>query len=230
MAKSDRLFNLMQILRRRRQPVSGLELAREANVSLRTVRRDVADLQALGADIEGEAGVGYVLKPGFLLPPLMFSEEELHALTLGVQLVQGQTDDTLASAAQDALAKIEAVLPVDLRHQLHDIGFYVEPQRQLMIDLAVLRQAMRSQSKLAILYKDAHDVVTRRIIWPISLGFIDNQRFVACWCELRNDFRTFRIDRIEQAHLSGERYPGRRIDIVKQWRSKVAEAGESPDT
>lgn len=198
MSKSYRLFDLMQIT----APASlaSGRLAREAGVSLRTIRRDVASLQAMGAEIEGEPGVGYVLKPGFLLPPLMFSEEEVHALTLGAQWVRGQTDDRLALAAQNALAKIESVLTAELRHQLYDVGFYVEPQHQSQsIDLALLRHAMRQQHKVLISYRDFNGAATERTIWPISLGFIDNQRFVAGWCELRQDFRTFRIDRIEQA-------------------------------
>jgi predicted DNA-binding transcriptional regulator YafY len=183
----------------------------------------------MGADIEGEPGFGYVLKPGFLLPPLMFSEEELHALTLGAQWVRGQTDDSLALAAQNALAKIDAVLPAELRHQLDDNGFHVgqrQPQPQ-SLDLAVLRQAMREQRKVLIAYRDFNGAATQRIIWPISLGFIENQRFVAGWCELRQDFRTFRVDRIEHAGVQTERYPGRRRDLVKQWRSQVAEQEES---
>src|SRR5579859_4884415 len=114
MSKSHRLFDLMQVLRRHRQPVAGAELAREAGVSLRTIRRDVASLQAIGAEIEGEPGVGYVLKPSFLLPPLMFSQEEIYTLALGAQWVSRQTDDGLALAAYNALAKIDAVLPADL--------------------------------------------------------------------------------------------------------------------
>jgi predicted DNA-binding transcriptional regulator YafY len=227
MSRSHRLFDLMQILRRHRQPVAGLKLAQQAGVSLRTIRRDVASLQAMGAAIEGEPGIGYVLKPGFLLPPLMFSEEELHALTLGAQWVRLQTDDSLALAAQNALTKIDAVLPAELRHHIYDNGFHVglgQPQTQFF-DLAVLRQALREQRKVLISYRDFNGTATERIIWPISLGFIDDRRFVAGWCELRQDFRTFRVDRIEHADVQTERYPGHRRDLVKQWRSQVAEEG-----
>ncbi len=123
MSKSNRLFDLMQMLRRHNGPVPGTELAREAGVSLRTIYRDIGTLQAMGADIEGEPGFGYVLKPGFLLPPLMFSQDELHALALGAQWVGRQTDDGLAFAAQNAIAKIGAVLPTELRHLLTDNAF-----------------------------------------------------------------------------------------------------------
>lgn len=230
MSKSHRLFDLMQILRRHRHPVAGVEIAREAGVSLRTIRRDVASLQAMGADIEGEPGIGYVLKPGFLLPPLMFSEEEIHALALGAQWVRRQTDDSLALAAHNALAKIEAVLPSELRHGLHDNAFHVgrRPPEHQSVDLAVLRQAMREQRKVRIAYRDPNGSATERVIWPISLGFIDARRFVAGWCELRQDFRTFRIDRVERAELQSDRYPRRRRDLVKQWRSEVAQKNVPP--
>lgn len=225
MSKSNRLFDLMQMLRRHNGPVPGTELAHEAGVSLRTIYRDIGTLQAMGADIEGEPGFGYVLKPGFLLPPLMFSQEELQALTLGAQWVGRQTDDGLAFAAQNAIAKIGAVLPAELRHLLTDNAFHVgrkRPETQA-VDLGLLRQAMREQSKLHIGYQDPSGAVTQRTIWPIMLGFIEDKRFIAGWCELRQDFRTFRVDRIERVELLDERYPGRRRDLAKRWRALADE-------
>ena len=223
MSKSNRLFELMQMLRRHHRPVPGTELAREAGVSLRTIYRDIAALQALGAQIEGEPGFGYILKPGFLLPPLMFSEEELHALTLGAQWVSRQTDEGLALAAQNALGKIGAVLPVELRPTLNENAFHVgrAPARGNDVDLQMVRQAMREQRKLLITYRDPTGAGTERIIWPIMLGFVETKRFIAGWCELRLDFRLFRADRIDRAELQVDRYPGRRRDLVKQWRAKV---------
>ncbi|MGR9148173.1 helix-turn-helix transcriptional regulator [Rhizobium leguminosarum] len=225
MSKSNRLFDLMQMLRRHNGPVPGTNLAREAGVSLRTIYRDIATLQAMGADIEGEPGFGYVLKPGFLLPPLMFSQEELHALTLGAQWVGRQTDDGLAFAAQNAIAKIGAVLPTELRHLLTDNAFHVGRNRPEMpaVDLGVIRQAMREQFKLQITYRDPKGNETPRVIWPIMIGFIDTKRFIAGWCELREDFRTFRGDRIQRVELIEQRYPGRRRDLAKRWRTQVDE-------
>lgn len=225
MSKSQRLFDLMQILRRHRHPVSGDSLAAEAGVSLRTIYRDIAALQGLGAEIDGEPGVGYVLKPGFLLPPLMFSEEEIQALALGAQWVSRQTDDEFAFAAHNALAKIGAVLPSDLRSKLDDNAYHVgrQPKDARTVDLRVVRQGMREQRKLTIVYRDPKGVKTKRTIWPIGVGFFDDRRIIAGWCELRQDFRSFRADRIEQAKLLTARYPGRRRDLVKQWRAKVAE-------
>ncbi|MBR1179053.1 YafY family transcriptional regulator [Bradyrhizobium sp. KB893862 SZCCT0404] len=223
MSKSQRLFDLMQILRRHRRPVSGSNLAAEAGVSLRTIYRDIADLQALGAQIEGEPGFGYVLQPGFLLPPLMFSEQEIQALALGAQWVSRQTDEEFALAARDALAKIGAVLPPELRHRIDDNAFHVarRPKRPETVDLRIVRQAMRDQHKLSIVYRDPKGVKTTRTIWPIGVAFFDSQRILAGWCEMRQDFRSFRADRIEKLRLKTERYPGRRRDLVKQWRAQV---------
>ena len=225
MSKSNRLFELMQILRRHQHPVPGSKLAREAGVSLRTIYRDITALQALGAEIEGEPGVGYVLKPSFLLPPLMFSEEELYALTLGAQWVTRQTDAGLAQAAGNALGKIGAVVPSELRHTMNDNVFHVgrAPAAVKNLDLQMVRHAMREQRKLFIAYRDPKGAETKRIIWPIMLGFVDAQRFVAGWCELRQDYRLFRADRIARTELRSDRYPGRRSDHVKKWRAQVAE-------
>ena len=218
----------MQILRRHRGPVPGTSLAGEVGVSLRTIYRDIATLQAMGADIEGEPGFGYVLKPGFLLPPLMFTQEELQALTLGAQWVSRQTDDGLAFAAVNAISKIDAVLPTELRHMLTDNAFHVSRAQppSAAVELQILRQAMREQLKLHIAYRDPKGAETHRIIWPIALGFFDFRRIVAGWCELRQDFRTFRADRIVRAELLEERYPGRRRDLVKRWRVQVDEQRE----
>ena len=226
MSKSSRLFELMESLRRRKRPVAGTELASEVGVSVGTIYRDIATLQSMGADIEGEPGFGYVLKPGFLLPPLMFSPEELQALTLGAQWVSRQTDDGLVLAAENAIAKIGAVLPSELRHTLTDNAFHVggAPPATNSVDLQSVREAMREQFKLRIVYSDPNGQTTTRLIWPIAIGFIDTKRFVAGWCELREDFRTFRTDRIIELQPLQERYPGRRRDLTKRWRT-LANAG-----
>ncbi|MGO7151317.1 helix-turn-helix transcriptional regulator [Rhizobium leguminosarum] len=203
MSQSQRLFEILQILRRHRQAVSGNYLAQETGVSLRTIYRDISLLQSIGAEIEGEPGFGYVLKPGFILPPLMFSEAEIKAITLGVQWVTHQTDEDLRAAAQDALAKIEAVLPSELRHGLTDNDFHIGlPSLPApAISLKVLRQAMQQQMKLRIVYRDARDTDSNRII-----------------------FWMFRADRILEAALLADRYPGKRRELVKQWRAQAQEA------
>src|SRR5947207_1067330 len=223
MSRAQRLLDLIQALRGYRRPVSGAVLAEALGISLRTLYRDIDTLKAQGAHIDGEPGVGYVLRPGFLLPPLMFSEEEIHALALGAQWVRRQTDEGLALAAHNALAKITAVLPAEHRHKVDDKSFHVgrsAPQARTT-DLRVLREAMREQRKLRIGYRDEKGVLTERTIWPIMLGFFEDRRIIAGWCELRKDFRSFRSDRIAPIKLLKDRYPGRRRDLVKQWRARV---------
>ena len=230
MSRAGRLLQLMQILRRHRHPVSGHVLADELGVSLRTLYRDIASLQGQGADIAGEPGLGYVLKPGFLLPPLMLSGEEIEALALGTQWVADRADPRLALAAREAMAKIAAVLPRDLAGTLESSGLVV-PSRQspaLHIDLALVRQAIRAEKKLTIAYRDAAGAETARVIWPIALAFFEQTRVIVAWCELRQDFRSFRADRIAAVDALPERYPKRRMALLKEWRLRE-EAREKPD-
>ncbi|RFB87548.1 transcriptional regulator [Rhizobium leguminosarum bv. trifolii] len=223
MSKSQRLFNLMQMLRRHRQPVKGADLAREAGVSLRTVYRDIAALQALGASIDGESGVGYVLRPGFVLPPLMFSKEEIQALALGAKWVSRHTDPELARAAADAVAKIGALLPSDLRDELDFNGLHIcnTAADAQPLSLPLLRQAFREQRKLQIVYFTPSGERTRRVIWPIGVGFSDNRRIVGAWCELRQDYQMFHVDWVEHAELLSDRYPGRRRSHAQILRTRV---------
>ena len=222
MSRTERLFDLMQHLRQHRYPVSGAVLAKELGISLRTLYRDIASLQAQGAEIEGEAGIGYVLRPGFMLPPLMFLEEELEALVLGSRWVASRADSQLQMAATHALAKIAAVLPADLRLQLEVSGLLVGPGQVTAAgdeELALIRQAIRKEHKLEITYTDLHAQESHRIIWPLGLGYFDQTRIVIAWCELRDDFRHFRTDRIKQLKVVKIRYPTRRQALLKQWRT-----------
>ncbi|SKA21251.1 helix-turn-helix transcriptional regulator [Consotaella salsifontis] len=220
MSRSERLLRLLQVLRAHRRPVSGRLLAEETGVSLRTLYRDIASLQAQGAAIEGEAGVGYVLKPGFLLPPLMFSSEEIEALVLGSRWVAERGDGALSAAARGALAKIAAVLPEDLKTELQTSGLVVASMEieHHAVPLALLRQAVRERRKLTIHYRDGGDAESRRTVWPFVLAFFDQVRMLVAWCELRQDFRHFRADRIGAAEMSGERYPSSRPALMKAWR------------
>jgi predicted DNA-binding transcriptional regulator YafY len=220
-SRAKRLLDLIEILRRYRQPVSGLTLAEELGVSIRTLYRDVATLQGQGAKIDGEPGLGYMLRPGFMLPPLMFSEDEIEALVLGSRWVADRGDVRLGAAAQNALAKIAAVLPADLRDVLDTSALLVgcgEPIAAGDAELATIRQAIRSEHKLGITYVDRDASETRRTIWPFALGFFDRVRVVAAWCELRQGFRHFRTDRIAALALTKTRYPRRRQALLKEWR------------
>lgn len=221
MSRAARLLALVQALRRRRTPVTGAELADELGVSLRTVYRDVATLVGEGADIEGEAGVGYVLRSGFLLPPLMFRDEEIEALMLGSRWVAAQTDARLALAARDAIAKIAAVLPTDRRAALDEPTLLVPTKRRHppeTVDLALLRRALREERKLALAYRDAEGRESRRVVWPVALGFMEETRVLAAWCETRGAFRHFRVDRMVTATIEDARPPRRRRSLVAEWR------------
>lgn len=230
MSRTTRLFDLLQTLRRHRYPVSGAALARETGVSLRTIYRDIAALQAMGAGIDGEPGLGYVLRPGFLLPPLMLSEEEIEALALGAAWVAGRTDDRLSRAAADAMGKLSAVLPDPLRRRIDDSVLSVGrcAQRPDPVPLSVLRDAARAERKLRIRYCDAADRRTERVVWPMMIGFFDQVRMLVAWCELRGGFRHFRTDRIETALPLPDRLPRRRRGLVTEWRSMLTESDSAP--
>jgi predicted DNA-binding transcriptional regulator YafY len=228
MARSERLLELVQALRRHRRPVSGQALAGELGVSLRTIYRDIQTLIGQGAPIDGEAGLGFVLRPGFVLPPLMFSDEELEALVLGLRWVAQRTDASFEHAAMNALAKIAAVLPDDLRNNVEGIGLVAFPSRdadERRFDLTPIRGAIRAEQMVVLDYADVTGQHTRRTVWPIALAFFERSRVLAAWCELRHDFRHFRIDRIIALRETGQRYPQRRRVLMKQWREieKIAE-------
>ncbi len=226
MSRTERLLDLLQILRRHRAPVSGATLAAECNVSIRTLYRDIATLQGQGAEIEGEPGLGYVLKPGFMLPPLMFSIDELEALVLGTAWVGKQRDDSrLSKAAGNALSKIASVLPADLRREIDAGSLYVAGARQTapaQVDPSLLRDAIRKELKLRIGYRDDSGQETERVIWPFVIGFYEQHKTVGAWCELRQDYRHFRIDRIATLAATGERAGRRRHAMLKEWREAMA--------
>ncbi|WP_262271717.1 MULTISPECIES: helix-turn-helix transcriptional regulator [Microvirga] len=222
MTRSERLLELLQTLRRHRRPVSGRSLAQDLGVSLRTLYRDIASLQAQGASIEGEPGIGYILKPGYMLPPLMFSDDEIEALVLGSRWVAERADGPLAAAAHNALAKIAAVLPDDLRRSLDAPPLLVGPGQPIaedIVDVAAIRTSIRSERKLLIRYKDGAGNATERTIWPVALGYFDQVRAVVAWCELRQGFRHFRTDRIASLTPTQIRYPRRRHALLKDWRA-----------
>lgn len=220
MSRAARLLDLMQLLRRHRRPVAGAALAAELGISLRTLYRDIATLQAHGARIDGEAGVGYLLRPGFLLPPLMLGEDELEALVLGARWVSAQPDAALASAARDVVAKIAAVLPPELREQLDTQALLVPSRAPAGPDLGPLRTAIRTGQKLRLAYRDANGSASERTVWPVALGFFESSRVLAAWCETRGDFRHFRTDRMQGVTLLEERVPERRGVLLRRWREQ----------
>ncbi len=221
MSRAERLLDLIQVLRRYRQPVSGQTLADELGISIRTLYREIATLQGQGAAIDGEAGLGYILRPGFMLPPLMFTEEEIEALVLGSRWVAKRSDARLGLAARNALAKITAVLPQELRDDADNSSLMVGPGEPLSAgenELPAIRQAIRNERKIAITYRDDKMRETKRTIWPFALGYFDRVRIVAAWCELRRSVRHFRADRIVALDVTDMRYPRRRRELLKEWR------------
>ena len=223
MSRAQRLLDLIQVLRRHRHPVSGATLAEATGVSLRTLYRDIELLKAEGAHIDGEAGVGYVLRPGFMLPPLMFSEEEIEALVLGSRWVHQRADRALADAAANVLAKIGAVLPKDLRETLDESGLLIGPGDPIAAgdaQLPKIRQAIRTERKIGLSYRDNNGADSKRTIWPFALSFFEKVRVVVAWCELREDFRHFRTDRIVTLNMTEKRYPRRRQVMLKEWRER----------
>jgi len=197
MRRADRLFTLLLYLRRRRA-VTAAELARRLEVSERTVYRDVRDLSLSGVPVEGEAGVGYRLRPGFEVPPLMFTPEELEALRLGARMVQGWADDALAQAAERALDKIEVALPERLKPAEPPKLFvpdFVVPET-LKATLGELRRAIEERRRVWMSYEDRGGASTERTVRPLGLFYWGSAWSLAGWCELREGFRNFRIDRM----------------------------------
>ena len=227
MRKAERLFQIIQILRRARGPLTADAMAEELETSKRTVYRDIAALMGQRAPIRGEAGLGYVLDAGFDMPPLMLTPDEIEAAVLGAQWVAGRGDPALARAAQDLIAKIAATVPERLRpHVLDPVGRARPNWNQVAdaIDMAAVREAIRAGRKIVLRYKDEQERESDRTIWPITIGYHEAVRLLVGWCELRLDFRSFRTDRVVGAEFPDERYPERPGILRARWR-KSLEAG-----
>ncbi|WP_211332766.1 helix-turn-helix transcriptional regulator [Litoreibacter meonggei] len=228
-SRAERLLNLVEEFRSHRRPVSGSDLAETLNVSIRTLYRDIASLRALGASIEGEPGVGYILRSGFLLPPIMFTVEEVDALVLGSLWVADKADKPMAEAARKAMARLTAVLPVELTDRVEAKYLEVMPSghaRQESVDISAIRQAIHLERKLSIGYADAAGKPSERVIWPFFISYMDGGRLISAWCELRDDIRHFRTDRMVSLSELPTRYPRRRHDLIKLWRE--LESSEVP--
>ena len=221
MSRSQRLFDLLQLLRCHQYPVSAAHLAQELNVSVRTIYRDIATLQAQGAEIEGESGLGYILKPTFTLPPLMFSTEELEALLLGADWISKQANGELNKAAKNAIAKISSVLPehhiVKRSLDIMRVASIIEVP-ELTTELSYIRDAIKHQNKAEIDYHDSQGNPSSRIIWPILIGLFQYHYVLVAWCETRDTFRNFRLDRIDQWQSLEQKYRPNRRDLLKQWQ------------
>jgi predicted DNA-binding transcriptional regulator YafY len=212
MRRADRLFQIIQVLRRTRKPLTADAIAAELETSKRTIYRDIATLIGQRVPIRGEAGMGYILEKGFDLPPLMLTPDEIEAAVLGAQWVAGHADATLARAADDLIAKIADTVPERLR------PFVREPDR---IDMVRTRSQIHEGKKITLHYRDEQGRDSERTIWPIAVGYLEAVRLLAAWCELRKDFRSFRTDRVVNADYLDERYPERRDILRAKWRQSL---------
>lgn len=232
MRRADRLFQIIQVLRRTRRPVTADAIAAELETSKRTIYRDIADLMAQRVPIRGEAGVGYVLDGGYDLPPLMLTPDEIEAAVLGAQWVAGRGDPALARAALDLIAKIGAAVPERLRPYALEPATRAAPRWNIApdgLDMALVRHAIRNGRKIALSYRDEQDRVSTRTVWPFAVGYHETVRLIIAWCELRTDFRSFRTDRVTAAEFLEDRYPERPATLRARWRKltneRMAEMG-----
>jgi predicted DNA-binding transcriptional regulator YafY len=223
MRRADRLFEIIQRLRGDRLVTAGA-LAERLEVSVRTIYRDVRDLQASGVPIDGAAGVGYLLRPGYQLPPLMFLLSEIEALVVGARMVKAWAGRDLAASAEEALVKIGAVVPPERmraaeRVPIFALGFRVQEVERLNLDL--LAKAIDERRRVHFAYRDADGGASERTVRPLALHFWGQVWTLASWCELRRDFRTFRIDRAERIVPQEDRFPNETGKTLDDYLARV---------
>ncbi len=224
MRRADRLFQIIQVLRRTRKPLTAEAIAKELETSKRTIYRDIATLIGQRVPIRGEAGSGYVLEKGFDMPPLMLTPDEIEAAVLGAQWVAGRADPVLARAAQDLIAKIVDTVPERLQPLALEPASRAPPKwgdEPVSIDMTQLRAHIYASKKVLLHYSDEQGCKTERTVWPIAVGYLETVRMLAAWCELRTDFRSFRIDRMTDAVFLDEKYPERRAALRAQWMKNM---------
>ena len=223
MRRADRLFQIIQVLRRSSRPVTAEDIAAELETSKRSIYRDIATLIGQRVPIRGEAGVGYVLDGGFDMPPLMLTSDEVEAAVLGAQWVAGRGDPAWARAARDLIAKIAATVPERLRPVVLEPAVSSppvwEPRKAESLDMAQVRASIHAGRKLELLYRDEQERETRRVIWPFLIGYRETTRLLVGWCEMRDDFRTFRTDRVVEAAFLENRYPARPAVLRARWQA-----------
>jgi predicted DNA-binding transcriptional regulator YafY len=234
MRRADRLFQVIQLLRGRRRATTAAAIAERLDVSERTIYRDIRDLVLAGTPIDGEAGVGYRLRSGYDLPPLMFDREEIQALVLGARIVRQFGDPALARASESILHKAAAVLPDDLQPLLADTKLFVAggaaSRRRSADGLLASRSALVEHRKLRFIYEAESGATTHRTVRPLGVFFWGKSWTLAAWCESRADFRNFRLDRIREAAILErfEQEPGRTLrDMLTRYGPDAVKLLES---
>ncbi len=223
MSRSLRMYEVIQLLRSASAPMTAQAIGDALEVSKRTAYRDIAALQSMRVPIDGEAGIGYIMRPGFDLPPLAFRTEEIEAIVVGLALLRRTGDTGLQRAAQQVANKINEVISNGNKTQfntktLHVSGWNAIPFSKIEINL--LRQSIRDEEKLCLTYIDAENNQTQRIIWPLAIVYYIDVIILAAWCELRSDFRHFRIDRSRELQATGEQFCGKGDQLRKTWRAQ----------
>jgi len=232
--RADRLFDILQALRVATKPMTAAAIAERLEVTVRTIYRDIASLQASRVPIEGAAGIGYVLQRGFDLPPLMFTADEVDAIAVGARLVRRLRDPGLQVAADRVLEKVTAVLPETHRDQVLAAPFFVsdgDAETPTGVNPGDLRLAIRETRKLRITYADQHSRQTERIVWPVAMAYYVDVTLLGAWCELRGDFRHFRVERIVTSAVLDERFSTDNGKLMQRWFALQAErtqAGDQP--
>ena len=231
MRRSDRLFDIIQRLRTASKPTTAAALAEDLEVTPRTVYRDIATLQARRVPIEGAPGIGYVLRKSFNLPPLNFTIDEVEAIAVGARMVQRLRDSSLQDAANAVLAKISVAVPERLRPNVADSHVYVSPGLHADVrgvDLGEIRAAIRDSARLYIAYADEQGRRTNRTIWPIAMAYYVDVTLVGAWCELRTDYRNFRVERIQSSRVLDEHFDQDNGRLFREWSALPKERPDSP--
>lgn len=213
MGRSTRMFEIIQILRNAATPLTALQIATELEVTKRTVYRDIAALQAMRVPVEGAAGVGYVMRSGYDLPPINFDVEEAEAITVGLALIARTGDRGLIRAARSAAQKLNDKTQLS-RTVFASTWGVDEPA---VIDLSTVRMAIREERKLSIGYQNADGIATHRIIWPIAIAYHSEVIMIAAWCELRQSLRHFRPDRVSAYEVLDASFVGEGDTLRQEW-------------
>ncbi|RUM26308.1 YafY family transcriptional regulator [Rhizobium vallis] len=222
MRKASRLFEIIQILRLAKKPMTAADMAETLEVTVRSIYRDISALQAMRVPIEGGRGIGYIMRPGFDLPPLMFSIEEMEAIVLSLALLERTADEELKQAARRVNRKISGAVPAPLRQAMDSKALYAWgtiAQPPAGFDLAIVRRAIRDERKLLLGYRDEFGRASERMIRPIALIYYSQTANIVAWCELREAIRNFRSDRVERCAATEDFFKGDGDRLREIWTS-----------